>query len=86
MSKGNTVKLSFESVFQADGDQTFFLVEFPIHPVFAEALKSPPKSPPKSPGCLGKMTSIPRVTQGKTQAKPLGRGYGRAGLMRKTGL
>jgi ATP-dependent DNA helicase RecG len=39
MSIGNTVELSFESIFLADGDQTFSLVEFPVHPVFAETLK-----------------------------------------------
>jgi hypothetical protein len=27
------------SIFHTDGDRTFFLVEFPVHPVFAEALK-----------------------------------------------
>jgi ATP-dependent DNA helicase RecG len=26
-------------IFHTDGDRTFFLVEFPVHPVFAEALK-----------------------------------------------
>ena len=28
-----------EPIFHTDNDRTFFLVEFPVHPVFAEALK-----------------------------------------------
>jgi len=28
-----------EPIFQTDKDRTFFLVEFPVHPIFAEALK-----------------------------------------------
>jgi len=28
-----------ESIFHTDNDRTFFLVEFPLHPVFTEALK-----------------------------------------------
>jgi ATP-dependent DNA helicase RecG len=28
-----------EPIFHTDGDRTFFLVEFPVHPVFAEAIK-----------------------------------------------
>jgi hypothetical protein len=31
-----------EPIFRTDEDRTFFLVEFPIHPVFAEALKTTP--------------------------------------------
>ena len=30
---------SLELIFHTNNDRTFFLVEFPIHPVFAEALK-----------------------------------------------
>ncbi|MFH1627124.1 MAG: Fic family protein, partial [Pseudomonadota bacterium] len=32
-----------EPIFHTDEDRTFFLVEFPIHPVFAEALKTIPE-------------------------------------------
>ena len=39
MSIGNRAILSFEFIFDTDDDRTFFLVEFPVHPVFAEALK-----------------------------------------------
>ncbi len=28
-----------EAIFHTDNDRTFFLVEFPVHPVFAEAMK-----------------------------------------------
>jgi len=31
---------SSEPIFHTDDDRTFFLVEFPVHPVFAEALKN----------------------------------------------
>jgi len=36
-----------EPIFHTDDDRTFFLVEFPIHPVFAEALKATPEVTPE---------------------------------------
>jgi len=32
-----------DPIFHTDDDRTFFLVEFPVHPVFAEALKTTPE-------------------------------------------
>jgi len=39
MSIRNRAALSFESILDTDDDRVFFLVEFPVHPVFAETLK-----------------------------------------------
>ncbi len=42
MSIGKRVTLSFESLFDTDDDRKFFLVEFFVHPVFAESMKQKP--------------------------------------------
>jgi len=39
MSIGKKIKFFFESIFHTDGDRTHFHAEFPVYPVFAEALK-----------------------------------------------
>ncbi len=39
MSIGNRATLSFKSILDTDDDRTFFLVEFLVHPVFAESIK-----------------------------------------------
>jgi ATP-dependent DNA helicase RecG len=67
MSIENTVKLSFEPIFWADGGQTFFLVEFPVHPVFAKALKSTPKVTPEVEKILAAITG--EMTRGEIQKK-----------------
>jgi len=65
-----------EPIFHTDEDRTFFLVEFPIHPVFAEALKStprshPPKSPPEVTPEVEKMLAVitGEMTRGEIQGK-----------------
>ena len=43
-------------IFHTDDDRTFVLVEFPVHPVFAEALKSTLEVTPKIEKMLAAVT------------------------------